>query len=389
MDAAEFYRIQGPTEWGGAPKTYSYSSLKSIHECPLRWQLTHATYGSLKRCPRRYDKAAFEGTLVHDMLDKLFRALALQGLPPKGGKEFRQAVANLGIMKEVREAVTRHEEKRATSPRSAGASYTSSPRQIYNRVSRQFQTLYEELPEDLASEFTAELPSQDDLEGEALVAALRSLGVMTELRLRHPSLEFGGIVDFLTSSGGKTTVGDFKTGSERPEHQRQVEIYGLLWYRQTGDVPASLQVRYPNGVVEHGVSKDRLEALEEELLGEITAAAASLKETPGPARGGDHCSFCSARQYCDPYWAALPAPDAGKRRGDTELTILEAEAENAVLARTACGKQFPVVFDDGARGIHGALQVGETVRVLGTAWGEEDEGRILRLTRGSEVFRRE
>lgn len=387
MEPGEFYSLQGPTEWGRAPQTFSYSSLKSIQECPLRWQLIHGKYGDLRGCPRRYDKAAFEGTLVHDMLDKLFRGLALQGLPPRGSKAFREVVAELGVMEEIRETVARNQEERANSPRTFGAQYTSNPRQIYNRVSRQFQTLYDELPADLAAEFAGDRPEQDAVEGEALLAALRTLGVMTELRLRHPSLALGGVVDFLTSQDGRTTIGDFKTGTERPEHQRQVEIYALLWYRQTGDVPVSLQVRYPTGVAQHDVTQDRLEALEQELATEITRAGELLVETPASAQRGEHCRYCPARQYCDPYWAHLPAPAQGKRWADAELTILEAEADNAVLARTPCGEQYPIVFGDRVRTFHGALRVGETVRVLGITWGDEED-RVLRLTPGTEIFRR-
>lgn len=387
MEPRAFYRLQGPTEWGHAPNTYSYSSLKSIQECPRRWQLIHGTYGELRGCPRRYDKAAFEGSVVHDMLDKLFRAMALKGLPPKGSADFRQAVAGVGLMDGIRAAVAEHQERQTASPRSTGARYTSNPRQLYNQVTRQFHALYDELATDLASEFTAQAPVPEDAEGPALLDAVRSLGVLTEVRLRHPTLDLGGIVDFVTARDGETTVGDFKTGAERPEHQRQVEIYGLLWHRQTGDIPAQLHVRYPRGVVEHEVSRERLDALEEKLAEEIAAATASLATVPGPAKQGEHCAFCPVRQYCDPYWAGHPAPDVESRWSDVELTVVEAQSDNALLARTAAGQQLPVVFDDEVRVLHGPFGVGETLRVLGATWAEK-EANVLRLTPGSEVFRR-
>src|SRR5687767_3652518 len=84
MDAKTFYRLQGPSEWKKAPERFSYSSLKRLEECPLRWQLANSSYGELPRYPSRPSASIETGTIVHDALEKLFRGLAQRGLPPIG-----------------------------------------------------------------------------------------------------------------------------------------------------------------------------------------------------------------------------------------------------------------------------------------------------------------
>jgi PD-(D/E)XK nuclease superfamily len=89
--SSDLYRMGGPTAWAEAPELFSYSTLLAIETCPRRWQLEHSRYGEFDSLPIRPAPAAVEGQIVHEILDRLFKALALRGLPPLGSADFRAA----------------------------------------------------------------------------------------------------------------------------------------------------------------------------------------------------------------------------------------------------------------------------------------------------------
>lgn len=103
------------------------------------------------------------------------------------------------------------------------------------------------------------------------LALLERLGVLSEQEVRHPELPLLGIIDLLVRRDGQTTVLDFKTGASRPEYRRQIQLYALLWWRSTGDLPAHVELRYGARVEGWPVSADELCRLEEELAVEIAA----------------------------------------------------------------------------------------------------------------------
>jgi hypothetical protein len=79
--ASSLYHLAGPTEWAAPPELFSFSSLKAVERCPLQWQLARSRYGDLDGFPARPSPAAAEGEIVHAALERLFRALALEGCP--------------------------------------------------------------------------------------------------------------------------------------------------------------------------------------------------------------------------------------------------------------------------------------------------------------------
>jgi hypothetical protein len=137
-------RMTGPTAWAAPPASYSYSSLTAIDRCPRQWQLLHSPYGSLDRFPTRPHPAAVEGDIVHTVLDRLFRSLALQGMPPQGTAAFKEAVGAVDIHNSVRRLVGEHEGLVALHPRGGGFRLRVGPQQLANRVVRLFRELYPE-----------------------------------------------------------------------------------------------------------------------------------------------------------------------------------------------------------------------------------------------------
>ena len=55
-----------------------------VERCPLQWQLIHSRYGDLEGFPTRPNPAAVEGEIVHALIERLFRRLALAGFPEPG-----------------------------------------------------------------------------------------------------------------------------------------------------------------------------------------------------------------------------------------------------------------------------------------------------------------
>src|SRR4051812_13374026 len=121
------YQLLGPTAWATAPASYSYSSLVTIERCPRQWQLSHAHYGDLARFPTRPHPAAVEGDIVHTALDRLFKALAVRGMPPLGTPRFREGLAEIDVQKTVRQLIVEHECHLAEHPRASAFRLRASP----------------------------------------------------------------------------------------------------------------------------------------------------------------------------------------------------------------------------------------------------------------------
>lgn len=392
MDPKRFYRLTKPSTWKEAPGLFSYSSLGVLEGCPLRWQLMNSTYEDLPRYPARPREAAEVGSIVHGALEKLFRGLARYGLPPLGSKEFRDALREIDVMSYIRERLLEHEREVALHPRAAGYRLRATAREVYNKTSLLFQAEYkraQQHPIPRASARGARV-MQEGEEVESPLQFLRSCGVLAELRLKHPELPFQGVIDLVADDNGKTRILDFKSGQEKPEHQEQLELYGLLWWRATGEVPASLEVRYPGSLKEYPVSEARLLEVEAELKARILSLLEELKSPPAKARPGAHCQYCDVRQFCPAYWNSLPSlSTAAALQGreswvDLELVVAQEPTAYGFVGKTRHGEEVAVVFDEGGAALHGPFQRGETVRVLGGKFSLER--RELLLSRSAEVF---
>ena len=150
------YQMLGPTAWAIPPSSYSYSSLTAIERCPRQWQLAHSRYGDLARFPTRPHPAAVEGEIVHAVLDRLFKALAVRGMPALGTLSFREGLAEVDIQRSVRHLVVEHERRLADHPRAGAFRLRTSPQQLVNQVIRLFRGLYEGA---LATHRASDLPS--------------------------------------------------------------------------------------------------------------------------------------------------------------------------------------------------------------------------------------
>lgn len=396
MDAPSFYRLSAPEWWASCPEQWSFSSLRAFERCPRCWQLANSSYGDeLPRFPRRPNPHTAAGSIAHEMLDRLFRALALRGLPAVGSPAFRETLASVDLLGSIRRALDEYEDDLRKHPRGAGLRLRISERDISNQVCRLFHAEYARAQDNRAGagiQTGAGAAGQARVPVDRWLALLTERKVLTEVPLEHPNLPLRGVIDLVAWHDGTTRLLDFKTGAPKPEHREQLELYALLWFRCTGDVPVALEVRYPGECVRYPVDRSALEHLEDALRGRIHVAVATLADRPAKAVVGAHCRGCDVRQFCDDYWSAQPpiAIERGKvqlRSGwlDVELTVVGEVSAHGFSAKTRDGTQVAVVFDADGLALHGPFVADEWIRVLGAGAGEPDG---LRLLRSTEVFHR-
>lgn len=386
MSSDRLYRLAGPSAVAIPPAVYSYSALTAVERCPRQWQLVHSRYGDRDGFPARPPVAAAEGEIVHRALDRVFRTLALRGLPAPGTGEFRAAVAEADVRGEVTRHAAEFDAQLARHPRGGGCRMTAAVEQLVNRVIRLFRETYSTAaaarPPYLARgpvrRAGGNLPA-----GEGLARMVVEWGAVSELSLVHPDLPFRGRIDLVWADPAGPVVADFKTGQAAPEHRAQVGYYAVLWWRRTGVPPARVEIRYPGAVVEESVTAARLAGWEVELAARIRAAATLLAEVPAAAVPGPACQGCDVRQFCQTYWAT-PAP-LRPGRTDLELVVASGASETGFTGTTQDGQTIPVVFTADVGRAHGPFPPGEQVRILNAQ--AVAAGKALELRPWSEVFR--
>lgn len=389
------YQMLGPTAWAPPPRSYSYSSLTAIERCPRQWQLAHSRYGDLARFPARPHPAAVEGEIVHAVLDRLFKALAVRGMPALGTPLFREGLAEVDVQRSVRLLIVEHERQLADHPRAGAFRLRTSPQQLVNQVIRLIRGLCQDAAkthraDDLPAAVMRaplQLPS-----GPALAALLRERGALSELPLVHPALPFGGIIDLIWSNRGESVITDFKTGQEKPEHQKQVTYYAVLWWRCSGVIPGRAEVRYPDRSIPVSTNEALLVEAEDELCRRVGTAARMLACVPTQAVLGEHCRHCDVRQYCERYWDDPSDLCLGRTHTaghetslDVEVTVVGEPSSSGFDAQAGEACAFPVVFREDVALVHGPFTKGERLRILG---GQANEGGALELRPWTEVFHR-
>src|SRR5688500_18795238 len=127
--------------------------------------------------------------------------------------------------------------------------------------------------------------------------------MLTEVRLYHPVLPLLGVIDLIKWENGRITILDFKTGQSSADHERQLQVYALLWYRETGTLPDEVEIRYLGTSTKSDVSQSALLALEDELAAQIQLIQDELGHQPASATSGPGCRYCDVRQFCPTYWS--------------------------------------------------------------------------------------
>jgi CRISPR/Cas system-associated exonuclease Cas4 (RecB family) len=378
---SSFYELQEPTSWAEPPERYSFSSLHAIEACPRKWQLLHSEWGEHGRFPQRPHPKALEGTIIHEAIDMLVRALGKRGLPSISSPAFREAVAEVDFWGYFGREVARWNAQLARHPRSGPFFVIRTPPHVLaNRAIRLFREQY--TPLDAAPQ----VEQRGDAESSSVepMALLEIRGALSEIGLSHPELPFHGIIDLVALTGGEVQIVDFKTGKQKDEHELQLQLYGVLWWRRTGVRPARLVVQYLNDRKEF-VANDAELLAAEKCLEERIGEAQQLLAKPAEARPGKDCGYCPARARCDPGWRTYQTSLGRPRSGttDIEVTIGTQPSRNGFIAEDG-GREVNVVYEAVVGHHLPTLEVGGRIRILDIV--VRDEGNTFEVRPWTEVY---
>ena len=377
---SSLYELQAPTEWAEPPDLWSSTSLDEVTACPRRWQLLRSRWGEHDRFPVRPHPAAIEGQIVHDALDRLTRAAGQRGNPPFGSVEFNEAATEADFFGGFARAVVEWQERLAQHPR-PGPPFRlrATPPELANRAVRLFREQYR--PGAGARGVATGVPNAGEVDLEAL---LQVKGALSEVRLRHPSLPFVGVIDRVQLTVDGSEIVDFKSGMANESHRDQLLRYALLWWRVAGQVPCSVTAQYLDGRESWKVSVADLVAVEGSLGRAIAALAGELAERPADARPGPGCTWCPVRARCDPGWGLSEDAARSEGRGDAELTVIGPPGAHGFLAHNKAGGEVAVVHEAAVAGLIPHLGVGAVMRVVDGV--RKDKGKEMEIKAWTEVY---
>jgi CRISPR/Cas system-associated exonuclease Cas4 (RecB family) len=372
MNLSDFYTITKPVEWAKSPSAFSYSSLQAINICPLQWQLLHSKYGTeLLKFPARPSPAAVEGNIIHYVLEKLFRALSLRGLPTIGSSAFSECISHVNIKEKVSSYISLHEKDIAKHPRGNGFKLRSSAQQLVNKIIRLFRQQYSDLPSssnNLLPVLQKELNDSIIYKNNNPALLLKKYGALSEFKIKHPTIPFMGIIDFIFMEQDQPVIVDFKTGNQNKDHLKQAKIYATLWWRQAGQISKRLEIRYPQIVSSFQIDKSMLVEAEKQLNIEIKDAIAELSSKPAKALQGKQCAFCDVHQFCDEFWKRkdlkLKKDDTQAKFVDIELTVNGVPTQYGFEGKTINNEEVIVVFSENTSKLHANVQDGQNIRIL-------------------------
>ncbi|GAA4507428.1 RecB family exonuclease [Brevibacterium yomogidense] len=253
----------------------SPSRANDFVQCPLKFRLR-----TLDRLPEPPSEAAFRGTLVHAVLERLFDADAPE-------RTIDTAVAGIGPALDA---------LREKDPDTV-AELFPRPDQVV-LLQEQARTLLE-------AYFALELPDRlEPAAREEFVSAPLSNGLLLR-----------GFVDRTDiAPGGQVRLVDYKTGKQpKPQYGReadfQMRFYALVHWLSQRELVHTLQLFYLGSrstVTKRPTAAD-IERTETEILGlwdQIVRAAETDEWRP---RKSPLCNWCSFKPIC-PAWGGTPPP---------------------------------------------------------------------------------
>jgi len=323
-----------PDAWPEAPSEMTVTALLEIEGCPRRWALLAASYPTLwlgRGYPQRVTLAALGGTVVHLALERITRALVDAGCGSV------QDPAAVGVMKTlggytriIGDCIEAVQARAATNPRAVRAADFIS-RSLRSQVP-DFRARTQRLLSSVRVQDVRVPRAEPRQTGRPAHRSALAEGIYSEIELRVPALRWKGKADLLVISPSSCGLTDFKTGAPDQAHDFQLQVYALLWSRDSelnpsGRLVDRLDVAYSSGQRAVAAPDEaRLKEIEDEVFKRRDAAIRSVSHHPPEARpSAEQCGYCAARHLCSDYWnghlGLLGQQKTDRRFGDLEVTV--------------------------------------------------------------------
>jgi RecB family exonuclease len=434
----------------------SFSTLRDIEACPLRWALRRSTYAFNVESvgyPARLSLSAVGGTIVHTALERVIKSMKNQATQDLSKKESNSeaigkpliadaVVAALrtlgGISKLLDGVITGLSGEWSHNPRivGRGLELEAEMRRELPLLRERVKTLLQNIDfGQNSSQAAGSRARNKTLEpiperSSGFERAELRPGVHSEVPLFNSELDWYGKADLILLEEGRCSIVDFKTGTEKEDHSKQILTYALLWTRDQAINPkriaaTNLEVVYSDRVVAVPAPDDEsLNQLANELTKRSAATRQSVSIRPVPARPSrEACEWCDVRQLCDVYWEPATSPiinaqekmtavatavETRPRSGletvfhsaDLELVIVARQGEwswHTRILRTGAltneldsGTEVLLRARPGDNLVGTSISPGKRVRVIGARIVEASEDSANRpvalVGRGAEVF---
>lgn len=304
--------VRLPSDWAEAPEWMSFSRLREIEACPRRWSLASASYHEIwsrRGYPPKVYLAPLAGQIIHAALETIVTSLNRAGCVSVKDETFVRVMRELGGYTRIVEGTI----KNICNDLQDNPRFTAK----YNYISTKLRDSVPALREQLQI-----LTGKLRLQGGTLATRVGgapsaprdirpalSNGTYSEIELRANQLRWRGFADSLILSDASCELVDYKTGTPKPEHQKQIRLYSLLWTRDAqlnpkGRAIDRLTLSYPTtDIAVKPLTDSQLNILEQEIISRTQIALGLAQQTPPLANPNiNNCGFCSVRQLCGDYW---------------------------------------------------------------------------------------
>lgn len=399
-----------PENWPDGPKRMSISKLRSIESCPLRWSLSAGCYPHIWDCPGYPDVpqlSSLEGTVVHDVLQTITIALLRSQVPSLIHNSAVSVIRELGGFSAIiRSSIQNSLNRLRDNPRAVHV--IGALRERLEALIPEFRCRIQEFL--LRMHYIAPNHMMDtaNVDQQRLSRCPLVYGSYAEVQLHSTAMNWTGIADLITLKDNYCEIRDYKTGSPKPEHEEQLQVYALLWARDeelnpSASLANALVLSYLDKDIEIDTpSSAQLDVLERTLKKRSIAAIESIKQSPPQANPSEeNCRFCSVRQLCSKYWVWLSEMPSREMLpalefADVQMTITGSHGpmswDGAVECSSAPIVNIPALLRTSTANM--GLAIGHRVRLLNVSvvthsddnHQEANSRLVVTLRSNSELF---
>ncbi len=195
-----------------------------------------------------------------------------------------------------------------------------------------------------------------------------------------------GKVDRIQLNAGAVEIVDFKSGASKPGHQSQLERYALLWWRNTGVVPARATAQYLDTKTSWPLEESDLVRAEEALGHEIESATRFLDERPATPKVGQSCRFCPVRARCAEGWSHVDTGKVSDGNLDLQVKVVSEPGSAGFLAGSRGGQEVNVVHHKAMQPLLPPIAQGDVVRIVGGRGTAKSKSKELEIRAWTETY---